>query len=163
MLLTPLTPGNRHIALLRRASLILPLDLAFERDPAFGDDDLDALPRRRQTALDGFYRLPRYLRVRPLVDGGYAHLDVVRHPAHSRDALCGGFRVLLVAVAANDSCEHNDTILHRHGDVRCIKARLPRKFILDVSFDVAVGSQVRFPWWMSRSREMEGHALAIWH
>src|SRR5262249_47406632 len=91
-------------------------------------------------ALDGRYGLPRYLGVRPLIRGWHAHVDVVRQSHNARDTLCRGFGVALVAVAANESSECDDTILHRYGDIRRIESGLPMKLLTDVLFNVFVGS-----------------------
>src|SRR5258705_5222330 len=50
--------------------------------------------------------------------------------------------------------------LHGYGDVRCIKPALPLKFVLDVLFDIIVGSHRRSPGKAGRRSKMESQAMA---
>src|SRR5947209_14652596 len=105
-----------HSALGRRA-LIVPLDLAFEGDPAIAYENLDLLGDDRHPVLDRRDRVPGDFGIGPLVEGRQAHLDVVRHAEHAGDPLCGRLRLELVAVTARKPGEGDDPALYRYCNV----------------------------------------------
>src|SRR5258705_2729992 len=81
--------------------LVVPFDLAFERQPAILHDDSDLFPGIRQLALDLCDGVAGDLWVRPFVDARQAHFDVVDDSQYAGHAFRIGFRLVLLHVAAN--------------------------------------------------------------
>jgi hypothetical protein len=55
---------------------------------------------------------------------------------HSDDAFHGRLRFEAAGIARSKSTEHNDAVLHRHGDVGGIDIGRPFELFLDVAPDV---------------------------
>src|SRR6202047_4997234 len=95
----PLQPFPPPHSAFGRGALIVPLDLAFERDPAVADEDLDLLGDDRQPALYWRDRITGAFRTRPLVEGRQTNLNVVGHAEHAGHSLCRRLRLELVGIA----------------------------------------------------------------
>jgi hypothetical protein len=72
-------------------TLVIPFNLAFQRQPAVLHNDPDLFPRIRQIGLDLRDGISGDFGVRPFVDAGQADFDIVDNPDDARDA----FRVAL--------------------------------------------------------------------
>lgn len=120
-------------------ALELPFDVAFERDQAVADRDLDMLRRVRKLALESIGGVARDLRVGMLLERRELDLDVVRKAADAFDLLGLAFGFILLAVAADEAGQGDDPVLHGHADVGRVDVGVPAQRRFHVALDVSVG------------------------
>jgi hypothetical protein len=119
--------------------MILPLDLAFERDPSVVDDNADLFPGRPQVSLDRLDGVTGDLGIRPTVDDGQSHLDVVHetdHAGHPLDVFLG---FALLPKAADEPGQRHHTVFDRRY-VDCVDVGIRSQLVLHISFDIVVCS-----------------------
>src|SRR5579872_699175 len=122
-------------------SLILPLHLPFEGNPALLNDGLDVLPGRRKFEFQCRDSRTRDLRIRRR-PSELSDLNIVGHRGDSRDAFDGDLGLDLLVEAADIAGQGDFTAIHFDCNVGVIHFRAPFELGFHVSLDVGIGFHV---------------------
>ncbi len=122
----------------RRFTLVIPLDLAFERHPAVLDDGADVLRGERQPCLDRGDDVARDIGIRPFGATRQPNLEIVRQPEDARDTLRRGFGLEFLGIAFDKAGEGDDAVVDGHPDISGIDIRVEAQLFLDVALDITV-------------------------
>src|ERR1700730_2516669 len=123
-----------------RLALVIPLDLAFERDPAVLDDGADMLRRERQPGLDRRNRVARNVGVWLFEAARQANLEVVCQSHYTSDPFRCRFRLELLRITLDEAGQADDAVFDGYPDIAGINVRIPSQLVLNVAFDIAIGS-----------------------
>lgn len=103
----------------------MPLDGTFESNPPLLNGQTDLLPWDWQLVLNLSDDVTRDLGVRPWMDQGPTHLDIVGHSQYASHVFCCILRVPRLPHASDEAGQRNHAILHRHRDIGISKIWVP--------------------------------------
>src|SRR3989344_5467543 len=107
--------------------LVLPVDLAFEGDPAVLNDDLNRIRRYVGAPVDDAHGAGGDGVVRGSGAFVQAHLDLLGDCAHAFDAFYRALGADLLFIATDMSGERDNAVFHGNTDAGCIDLRLEFK------------------------------------
>src|SRR5712692_4559168 len=119
--------------------LVLPLYIAFERDPSVRDGHLEVLHRYEGVRLERANDGRGDVRIGPLGGARKPDLELVDHRLHAVDSMDGFLGGPALAVRIDPAIERDSPVLDGHADFAGLNAAIPFQLCQHVVPDLVVG------------------------